>query len=459
MSFAGVDRRGDVSFTMTAGGVVSDAVVRDPFGKTLGFTGCTPDVGFQSDWTDPTSGLVWMGARWYQPGTGTFVSRDTVAGGVGAYASMNRFTYGLNNPVLFNDPTGRVAAPAGCDNACHFEYLQRTGNLYDDPKDSFNDHFQNGDRDATTNIYNDADGNPVIVVQNDVGITISTSNVTYREDNPVSVVSTSNDTYRADKPGSSGTDTCDPSDFTTFDIDQEDCTPGSGIDGTFTFGTKRKRAPDLTKEVDKHQPMNASRNYYDVSLGDYKTVNDVAQTINIDPILLLIVYLKERAGWQKNQDSTVRDLGDTLKPGGDFGSSMGVTNLQFAMFKEIYDKHTSVLNQFGMKAGMTDDELQKRWRDLENPDSGGKDVRLSLAMTALLLGDRMDLYATMPGLKDFGMKNEITRSEWAAISYRLGEDTTTKVATGAPNYPLGPLSEEELLHFRIQYKTLSAKYK
>jgi Bacterial toxin 44 len=123
---------------------------------------------------------VWMGARWYQPNTGTFVSRDTVAGGVGAYASMNRFTYGLNNPVLFNDPTGRVAAPVGCDNACHSEYLQRTGELYDDPKDSFNDRYQNGDRDATVTISDDADGNPVFVVSNDVGITVSTATGTTR---------------------------------------------------------------------------------------------------------------------------------------------------------------------------------------------------------------------------------------------------------------------------------------
>jgi RHS repeat-associated protein len=165
---------------MSVTGAVSDSVVRDPFGKTLGSTGSAPDVGFQSDWTDPSTGLVWMGARWYQPGTGTFVSRDTVAGGVGAYASMNRFTYGLNNPVLFNDPTGRVAAPVGCDNACHSEYLQRTGELYD-ADTSFNDRYQNGERDATTDIYNDADGNTVFVVQNDVGITISTTEVTLRE--------------------------------------------------------------------------------------------------------------------------------------------------------------------------------------------------------------------------------------------------------------------------------------
>jgi RHS repeat-associated protein len=180
MSFAGVDRRGDVSFTMSVTGAVSDSVVRDPFGKTLGSTGSAPDVGFQSDWTDPVSGLVWMGARWYQPGTGTFVSRDTVAGSVGAYASMNRFTYGLNNPVLFNDPTGRVAAPVGCDNACHSEYLQRTGELYGMEDDSYNGKFQNGDYEPTVEIYEDAENGPTFIVQSPSGITLSTPGGTQR---------------------------------------------------------------------------------------------------------------------------------------------------------------------------------------------------------------------------------------------------------------------------------------
>jgi RHS repeat-associated protein len=168
-SFAGADRHGDVSFSLTAAGAVSDSTIRDPFGKTLGSTGTAPDVGFQSDWTDPVSGLVWMGARWYQPNTGTFVSRDTVAGSVGAYASMNRFTYGLNNPVLFNDPTGRVAAPAGCDNACQSEYFQRTGDFYD-ADTSFNDRYQNGDRDAQS--WASEDGQTIMVI-NDVGMTVS----------------------------------------------------------------------------------------------------------------------------------------------------------------------------------------------------------------------------------------------------------------------------------------------
>jgi RHS repeat-associated protein len=107
---AGSDRHGDVTFTINpATGVVADTTVRDPFGKTLGATGATPAVGYQGDWTDPSNGLVWMAARWYNPNTGTFTTRDTHAGQPGTYATLNKYTYALNNPLTYNDPTGHDA--------------------------------------------------------------------------------------------------------------------------------------------------------------------------------------------------------------------------------------------------------------------------------------------------------------------------------------------------------------
>ncbi|MDV6014785.1 RHS repeat-associated core domain-containing protein, partial [Haloechinothrix sp. LS1_15] len=51
----------------------------DPFGEVLASEGDDPDLGFQGQFTDPDSGNVNMGSRWYQPGTGTFASRDAAA--------------------------------------------------------------------------------------------------------------------------------------------------------------------------------------------------------------------------------------------------------------------------------------------------------------------------------------------------------------------------------------------
>ena len=57
---------------------LNDSTAYDPFGKEATSTGSTGRLGFQGDWTDPDTGEVDMAARWYQPGTGTFTSRDSV---------------------------------------------------------------------------------------------------------------------------------------------------------------------------------------------------------------------------------------------------------------------------------------------------------------------------------------------------------------------------------------------
>ena len=108
----GSDRHGDVSWTLNPSlGTVVDSVARDPWGKTLGSTGSAPATGFQGDWTDATNGLVWMAARWYQPATGTFVSRDSDSGSVGSPLTLNRFGYGIGDPLRYTDPTGYRIVP------------------------------------------------------------------------------------------------------------------------------------------------------------------------------------------------------------------------------------------------------------------------------------------------------------------------------------------------------------
>ena len=47
------------------------------------------------------------GARFYSPLTGLFIQPDTVEG-------PQRYAYSLNNPVMYNDPTGNIVCP-GCD--------------------------------------------------------------------------------------------------------------------------------------------------------------------------------------------------------------------------------------------------------------------------------------------------------------------------------------------------------
>ena len=63
-------------------------------------------TGHQTD----LSGYVYMKARYYDPLAGRFLSQDSYLGEIGAPASMDRYLYGLGNPLGGVDPDGRLAA-------------------------------------------------------------------------------------------------------------------------------------------------------------------------------------------------------------------------------------------------------------------------------------------------------------------------------------------------------------
>lgn len=104
---AGLNGHGDLAYLNNASGTVTDTAVYDPFGQVAGETGSTDAlVGFQGDFTDPTTKKVWMGARWYDPGTSTFLSRDATDGELQTPLSLNRYTYALGDPLGQWDPDG-----------------------------------------------------------------------------------------------------------------------------------------------------------------------------------------------------------------------------------------------------------------------------------------------------------------------------------------------------------------
>ncbi|WP_157984823.1 RHS repeat-associated core domain-containing protein [Lentzea terrae] len=92
-------------------GALPDSTTYDPFGKVAAKTGNTGALGFQGDWTDQATGQVDMGARWYDPGTGGFVSRDDVDTSGGSAVNANRYGYGAGDPVSNTDPTGHLCDP------------------------------------------------------------------------------------------------------------------------------------------------------------------------------------------------------------------------------------------------------------------------------------------------------------------------------------------------------------
>lgn len=106
---AGFNRHGDITTLYTSGAstpTVAASTVYDPYGQVLGQTGVTTPLGFQADWTDPLSGRVSMHARWYDPRTAGFTSRDLHPGELTRPHTLNRYAYALPNPLAYHDPSG-----------------------------------------------------------------------------------------------------------------------------------------------------------------------------------------------------------------------------------------------------------------------------------------------------------------------------------------------------------------
>ncbi|MFF3441293.1 RHS repeat-associated core domain-containing protein [Streptosporangium sp. NPDC002721] len=107
------DLRGDLVGAFTANGTaLTDSAAYDPFGEVITRTGATHALGYQGGYTDPNTGKVNMAARWYQPSTGSFVSRDTLTQNPDPSVQLNRYAYANNNPLTNIDPDGHKATKA-----------------------------------------------------------------------------------------------------------------------------------------------------------------------------------------------------------------------------------------------------------------------------------------------------------------------------------------------------------
>ncbi|MFI9556315.1 RHS repeat-associated core domain-containing protein [Nonomuraea endophytica] len=100
------------TFTTTA---LATSTAYDPFGTVTAQTGTKANLGYQSEYTDPDTGKTNMHARWYQPGTGTFPSRDTATLNPNPSVQANRYTYANASPLTGIDPTGHATASTGLE--------------------------------------------------------------------------------------------------------------------------------------------------------------------------------------------------------------------------------------------------------------------------------------------------------------------------------------------------------
>ncbi|MEJ0091347.1 MAG: toxin TcdB middle/N-terminal domain-containing protein [Limisphaerales bacterium] len=106
---------------LTSSSVLSDSAGNQtevnayfPFGRTQT---ASPQAGFKvsrqftGQIKDDETGLYYYNARYYDPELGRFIQADTIIPDTGNPQSYNRYSYVMNNPLRYNDPSGHSWIP------------------------------------------------------------------------------------------------------------------------------------------------------------------------------------------------------------------------------------------------------------------------------------------------------------------------------------------------------------
>ena len=99
-SFYGYDGFGSVRQLTSLAGGVTDTYNYDAFGNLLSSPGPTPNnYLYRGEQYDSDLGLYYLRARYYNPNTGRFLSRDPNAGYLDKPASLHKYLYANGDPV------------------------------------------------------------------------------------------------------------------------------------------------------------------------------------------------------------------------------------------------------------------------------------------------------------------------------------------------------------------------
>jgi RHS repeat-associated protein len=119
-SFYGYDGGGSVRQLTNSSGAITDTYNYDAFGNKLNSTGTTPNnYLYRGEQYDPDLGLYYLRARYYNPLTGRFMSRDPEDGMPLSPKTLHKYLYAGGDPVNVADASGRD----------FFEFLGRTAQI------------------------------------------------------------------------------------------------------------------------------------------------------------------------------------------------------------------------------------------------------------------------------------------------------------------------------------------
>ncbi|MEW4286212.1 DNRLRE domain-containing protein [Priestia koreensis] len=101
---------GDVIALTDESGNMVASYSYDAWGNILSQTGEMADVNpyrYAGYRYDNKTGFYYLMARYYDPNVGRFITRDTFQGFVDTPLSLNQYIYTENNPVMYEDPSGK----------------------------------------------------------------------------------------------------------------------------------------------------------------------------------------------------------------------------------------------------------------------------------------------------------------------------------------------------------------
>ena len=105
------DGLGSTRFLSNSSGATTDKYAYEAFGELddSGSSGAfANNFKFTGEQLDPGLGFYYLRARYFNPGTGGFVSMDSYGGNGRDPISLNKYLYANANPVMFVDPSGKV---------------------------------------------------------------------------------------------------------------------------------------------------------------------------------------------------------------------------------------------------------------------------------------------------------------------------------------------------------------